>query len=198
MGCNCIEGGRLICAVLSPAEKGAPLWRSPRAPGFVDRIYPLDGGLAFAPNKAMYSPGYFEGETVALSCNAFLIQRGDEWLLWDTGISQKLFHELGGEVIAHGIRGVVARPLAHQFTEVGLAPGDVSKVILSHAHFDHAGNCDLFAKSTFVVQGAELDAMFGPDYAHYCYILNCTRHCERPRCSRCRETLTCTAINPSA
>ncbi len=65
-------------------------------PGFVDRIYPLDGGLAFAPNKAMYSPGHFEGETVALSCNAFLIQRGDEWLLWDTGISQKLFDELGG------------------------------------------------------------------------------------------------------
>ncbi len=43
-------------------------------------------------------------------------------------------------------------------------------MILSHAHFDHAGNCDLFSNSTFVVQGAELDAMFGPDYAHYGYI----------------------------
>jgi N-acyl homoserine lactone hydrolase len=96
-------------------------------PGFVDRIYPLDGGLAFAPNKAMYSPGHFEGEPVALSCNAFLIQRGDEWLLWDTGISQNLFDELGGKVIAHGIRGVVARPLSHQLTELGLTPDDVSK-----------------------------------------------------------------------
>jgi hypothetical protein len=83
-------------------------------PGFVDRIYPLDGGLAFAPNKAMYSPGHFEGETVALSCNAFLIQRSDEWLLWDTGISQSLFSELGGKIIAHGIRGIVARPLTHR------------------------------------------------------------------------------------
>jgi glyoxylase-like metal-dependent hydrolase (beta-lactamase superfamily II) len=138
--------------------------------GFVDRIYPLDGGLAFAPNKAMYSPGHFEGETVALSCNAFLIQRGDEWLLWDTGISQDLFHELGGEVIAHGIRGIVARPLAHQLAELGLVPGDVSKVILSHAHFDHIGNSCLFSKSLFVLQGAELDAMFGPDYAHFGYI----------------------------
>jgi N-acyl homoserine lactone hydrolase len=150
-------------------RKGTPVAFSQK-PGFVDRIYPLDGGLAFAPNKAMYSPGHFEGETVALSCNAFLIQRGEEWLLWDTGISQKLFDELGGEVIAHGIRGVVARPLAHQLAEIGLAPGEVSKVILSHAHFDHAGNCDLFAKSTFVVQDAEMDAMFGPDYAHYGYI----------------------------
>src|ERR1700761_7989315 len=97
-----------------------------KEPGLVDRIYPLDGGLAFAPNKAMYSPGHFEGETVALSCNAFLIQRGSEWLLWDTGISQSLFDELGGEVIAHGIRGVVARPLARQFAEIGLSPADVS------------------------------------------------------------------------
>lgn len=138
--------------------------------GFVDRIYPLDGGLAFAPNKAMYSPGHFEGETVALSCNAFLIQRGDEWLMWDTGISQTLFPELGGEVIAHGIRGVVSRPLTHQLAEVGLTPADISRVILSHAHFDHAGNCNLFAKSKFVVQGAELDAMFGADFAHFGYI----------------------------
>jgi N-acyl homoserine lactone hydrolase len=138
--------------------------------GFVDRIYPLDGGLAFAPNKAMYSPGHFEGETVALSCNAFLIQRGDEWLLWDTGISQSLFNELGGKVIAHGIRGLVARPLTHQLEELKLTPSNVSKVILSHAHFDHAGNCNLFAKSHFIVQSEELDAMFGPDFAHFGYI----------------------------
>jgi N-acyl homoserine lactone hydrolase len=139
-------------------------------PGFVDRIYPLDGGLAFAPNKAMYSPGHFEGETVALSCNAFLIRRGEEWLLWDTGISQSLFDEIGGKVIAHGIRGIVARPLAHQLAELKLTPGDVSKVILSHAHFDHAGNCNLFPRSQFLVQSAELDAMFGPDFARFGYI----------------------------
>lgn len=105
--------------------------------GFIDRIYPLDGGLAFAPNKAMYSPGHFEGETVALSCNAFLVQRGGEWLLWDTGISESLFDELGGEVIAHGIRGIVARPITHQLAGLGLTSTNISKVILLHAHFDH-------------------------------------------------------------
>jgi N-acyl homoserine lactone hydrolase len=73
-----------------------------RETGFVDRIYPLDGGLAFASNKGMYSPGHFEGETVALCCNSYLIQRDGEWLLWDTGISEDIFDELGGKVIAHG------------------------------------------------------------------------------------------------
>ena len=138
--------------------------------GFIDRIYPLDGGLAFAPNKAMYSPGHFDGEPIALSCNAFLIQRAGEWLMWDTGISESLFPELGGEVIAHGIRGIVARPLTHQLAVLGLTPKDIAKVILSHAHFDHIGNGNLFAKSSFIVQSAELDAMFGPDYVHFGYI----------------------------
>jgi N-acyl homoserine lactone hydrolase len=139
-------------------------------PGFIDRIYPLDGGLAFAPNKAMYSPGHFEGETVALSCNAFLIERAGEWLMWDTGISESLFPELGGEVIAHGIRGIVSRPITHQLAVLGLTPKDISRVILSHAHFDHIGNSNLFSKSSFIVQNAELDAMFGPDYARFGYI----------------------------
>ena len=142
----------------------------PYEPGFIDRIYPLDGGLAFAPDKAMYSPGHFDGEPVALSCNAFLIQRAGEWLMWDTGISESLFHELGGEVIAHGIRGIVARPITHQLAGLGLTPKNISKVILSHAHFDHIGNSNIFSKSSFIVQSMELDAMFGPDYAHFGYI----------------------------
>lgn len=141
-----------------------------RDAGFIDRIYPLDGGLAFAPNKATYSPGHFEGETVALSCNAFLIRRDGEWLLWDTGISEALFVEIGGEVIAHGLRGIVARPITHQLAELNLTPKDVSTVILSHAHFDHVGNANLFAGATFVVQGVELDAMFGPNPAQFGYI----------------------------
>src|SRR6202007_16629 len=102
---NHLQTISILPKIFPSSEKEHPVALS-RA-GFVDRIYPLDGGLAFAPNKAMYSPGHFEGETVALSCNAFLIQRGSEWLLWDTGISQSLFDELGGKVIAHGIRGVV-------------------------------------------------------------------------------------------
>jgi N-acyl homoserine lactone hydrolase len=89
---------------------------------------------------------------------------------WDTRISESLFPDLGGEVIAHGIRGIVARPLTHQLAVLGLTPKDISKVILSHAHFDHTGNSNLFAKSSFIVQSAELDAMFGPDYAHFGYI----------------------------
>lgn len=161
------------------------------------RIYPLDGGLAFAPNKAMYSPGHFEGETVALSCNAFLIQRGDEWLLWDTGISQDIFHELGGEVIAHGIRGIVARPLTHQLAELGLVPEDVSKVILSHAHFDHIGNSGLFSKSLVVCRVRRSTLCSVRTMRTSAISPICTKHCKRPTCNASQETLIYTATNRS-
>ena len=46
----------------------------------------------------------------------------------------------GGEIIAHGIRGVVTRTLISQLAEIGVDPDDVSMLMLSHAHFDHVGN----------------------------------------------------------
>ncbi len=41
--------------------------------------------------------------------------------------------------------------------KVGLAPGDVETVILTHLHFDHAGNLDRFPNATFHVQRGEYD-----------------------------------------
>ena len=138
--------------------------------GTIDRLYPLDGGLAMAPDKSEYSPGIDKGVPVALSCNAYLIQRKGEWLLWDTGIQDDLYFELGGKVVAHNIRGIVSRPVATQLHELGLQPKDIGTVILSHAHFDHAGNCNMFPDSTFFVQEVEHQAMFGPDYKKYGYV----------------------------
>ncbi len=46
---------------------------------------------------------------------------------------------------------------ATTLAKVGLAPGDIETVILTHLHFDHAGNLDQFPNATFHVQRAELD-----------------------------------------
>jgi glyoxylase-like metal-dependent hydrolase (beta-lactamase superfamily II) len=41
--------------------------------------------------------------------------------------------------------------------KVGIRPEDVATVILTHLHFDHAGNLDAFPNATFLVQRAEYD-----------------------------------------
>ncbi|MCB8883626.1 N-acyl homoserine lactonase family protein [Acidisoma cellulosilytica] len=40
--------------------------------------------------------------------------------------------------------------------EAGVKPSDVEHVILTHAHFDHAGNTDAFPNATFYLQEREL------------------------------------------
>ncbi|GLY17446.1 MBL fold metallo-hydrolase [Kineosporia sp. NBRC 101677] len=51
--------------------------------------------------------------------------------------------------------------------QLGVAPGDIDYVVLSHLHFDHAGNLGLFRDSgaTFVVSDVEKEFAFGFDGA---------------------------------
>ena len=44
----------------------------------------------------------------------------------------------------------------------GVDPGDVETVILTHLHWDHAGNCDLFPDASILVQDAELRYAIAP------------------------------------
>ena len=133
----------------------------------VERIYDLDGGIAEVADASIYSPGIDVGRPLSLSCNAYLIRHAGQWILWDTGIDDELVNVPGGEIIAHGIRGVVKRTLISQLAEIGVDPGDVSVLILSHAHFDHVGNTRLFPRAKWVVQRKEYEAMFGPGFADH-------------------------------
>lgn len=140
-----------------------------RPGGTIERLYALNGGLAFAPDRSIYTPGQFEGEPVALTCNAYLIRRAGGWILWDTGIDDEVAGDQGGRIIAHGLRGLVVRPVARQLADIGLTPADIGTVILSHGHFDHVGNARLFAHATWYIHRREYEAMTGPDYAGHGY-----------------------------
>ncbi len=140
-----------------------------RSPGIIDRLYILNGGIAVALDRSVYCPEHGKGEQVSLSCNTYLMRRAGAWILWDTGIEDAIAREPGGKVIAHAIRGIVVRTIRDQLADIGLAPGDVETVILSHGHFDHVGNAALFPHATWLLQRHEHDAMFGPSYAQYGY-----------------------------
>jgi N-acyl homoserine lactone hydrolase len=135
----------------------------------IDRLYPLNGGLAVAPDRSVYTPGKWKGEQITFSCNCYLMHHESGWALWDTGISDNVAEDSGGKVIAHGIRGIVARTLVCQLADIGISPTDVTTVILSHAHFDHVGNAALFPHATWFIQSLEYAAMTGPDFGKYGY-----------------------------
>jgi glyoxylase-like metal-dependent hydrolase (beta-lactamase superfamily II) len=50
----------------------------------------------------------------------------------------------------------IVRPIEEGLAAVGLAPADISDIIISHMHFDHAGNRDMFPHATYHLQDAEM------------------------------------------
>jgi glyoxylase-like metal-dependent hydrolase (beta-lactamase superfamily II) len=118
----------------------------------------------------MYSPGFNVVAPMTLSCNAYLIHHLGQWLIWDTGTPDHLYTEPAGKILAHGIRGIVVRTIASQFKEIGISPEQVDFIMLSHAHYDHVGNCGLFKNAKWIVQRAEHEAMFGSAPEEYGYL----------------------------
>ena len=47
------------------------------------------------------------------------------------------------------------KTLTDQLAEIGLKPGDIARVAISHTHGDHIGNVGLFPNSTILMQQAE-------------------------------------------
>jgi glyoxylase-like metal-dependent hydrolase (beta-lactamase superfamily II) len=62
-------------------------------------------------------------------------------------------HTILIDVGAFGIR----KPLEKQLRAHGVGPGDITDVVLTHAHYDHAVNFVLFPKATIWIGALELD-----------------------------------------
>jgi glyoxylase-like metal-dependent hydrolase (beta-lactamase superfamily II) len=97
----------------------------------------------------------------------WLIRTGEETILVDTG-----FDAEGGA--ARG-RSVLETP-ASLLAGFDMAPADVKNIIITHMHYDHAGNRDLFPNACYHVQDAEMAFATGR-----CMCDAGTRHFFEPR-----------------
>ncbi len=70
-------------------------------------------------------------------CNVVLLERQGQRLLFDTG--------------SHGDRA----PLLAALAGLGLAPRDINLVFLSHFHYDHALNAEIFPQARLFISRAE-------------------------------------------
>lgn len=130
------------------------------------RLYVFDCGQLRVADPGRFSLTMEEVSTLELSVPCYLVEHPGGTLLWDAGLSDAL----AGEAESAQSSGSVARvttTLRAQLAELGYAPADITYLAMSHLHYDHAGNANDFAASTWLVQRAEHDAAFGEDPAEY-------------------------------
>jgi glyoxylase-like metal-dependent hydrolase (beta-lactamase superfamily II) len=133
------------------------------------RLYVFDGGT-LGSDPARYNLTKEDVGVTDLSVAAYLVVHPKGVLLWDTGaITDSAWKPTGGPVEqqlmlgdGRGRRVVLTKSLQQQLTASGFAPKDVTHLALSHQHWDHTANANLFSNATWLVRQVERDAMFGP------------------------------------
>jgi glyoxylase-like metal-dependent hydrolase (beta-lactamase superfamily II) len=132
--------------------------------GFADKLYRLDGGHSLANDESVWTPGENHGKSIEFSSTCWLIQRGTEWLLWDTGVPESALNDpKGWSTLPKLIVYHLDRTLTDQLAAIGLKTTDITYVALSHTHGDHIGNVRLFPNSTVLMQRAEYAWISSPD-----------------------------------
>jgi len=128
------------------------------AAGAEVRLYALDcGRLEFKEMGFFSDTGEYDGTSGKLFASCYVIKHPKGTLLWDTGLGDKIAESPQGVDLFGGlIHESVPVTLQAQLKEIGLAPADVSFVAFSHLHADHAGNANLFAASTWILNPKEV------------------------------------------
>jgi len=87
----------------------------------------------------------------------WLLSSGDDCILVDTGFNEKAAQERG--------RTLDCCPI-DALSELDVAPEQIRDVILTHLHYDHAGNVKKVPSATFHLQDAEMEFATGPCMCH--------------------------------
>lgn len=87
----------------------------------------------------------------------WLLRQGDRVILVDTGYDQTEATER--------YRPIRLDPVT-ALAPLGLTPGDITEVIVTHLHYDHAGGLALFPNAHLHLQAAEMAFATGPCMCH--------------------------------
>jgi glyoxylase-like metal-dependent hydrolase (beta-lactamase superfamily II) len=156
---------RIVLAILATAASVAfgftPSNAQQPQPPQSPRLYVLDCGIITPPNVDNYGLKVNEVADTRMVTPCFLIAHPRGSLMWDTG-------EIPDSAFKDGVSPqklnnyTVTRPLLPQLAAIGYTPANITHMALSHYHGDHVANASLFARSTWIVQKGDRDAILAP------------------------------------
>ncbi|MGP4014746.1 N-acyl homoserine lactonase family protein [Saccharopolyspora sp. 5N708] len=87
----------------------------------------------------------------------FWVLRGTErTIIVDTGFTPQVGDRRGRTMTC---------PVPEALGRLGIDPAGIDQVVITHGHYDHTGNIDLFPRAEILISARELDFWTGP-YAH--------------------------------
>lgn len=144
----------------APKEEAAPVIERT-----VDalRLYVFDCGRIDVSNMGIFDRGgAYEGQPRAMADSCYLVRHPQGDLMWDAGLPDSINSAPDG--VTDGVfKMTVPKTLQGQLERIGAPPAAIEFFSISHSHFDHVGNANLFKDATFIVHEKELAHMFRPE-----------------------------------
>jgi glyoxylase-like metal-dependent hydrolase (beta-lactamase superfamily II) len=164
----------MLSMAVAVAVVGAQSPGRANAPAAVNalRLYVFDGGI-LQSDPARYRLTKEEVGTTELSIGAYLIVHPRGVLLWDTGAVPDADWKPTGRPVEQRLqlldkqerRVTLQSTIAAQLASTGHSAATVTYLALSHYHWDHTANANVFAGAQWLARPADRDAMFGPSPA---------------------------------
>jgi glyoxylase-like metal-dependent hydrolase (beta-lactamase superfamily II) len=132
------------------------------------RVYVFDCGKLEGGDPTRFSLKREEMATTDMSVACYLVAHPRGTLMWDVGAVPDRDVTSPGTptryhiVLPNGNERFVTttQPLKTQLAGAGYEPGDINYLALSHYHYDHTANANLFASATWLARQVERDVMF--------------------------------------
>lgn len=131
---------------MSPAES-APVFE----------VYAIRYGRSVRKRSESFIGGDPHDGPMPMAYYVWLIRNGSTAIVVDTGFDETVATERKREFLISPVDGLKALGVEHT---------DVSHVILTHLHYDHAGNHHLFPNALFHLQADEMRYSTGPNMRH--------------------------------
>ena len=121
------------------------------------QILALDTGSSMLEQSMLtYTTGF--GRLVSIP-RVMWVLRGSTTVVVDTSVPRM---GSAAEFIGEDFSRTTGQDPRNALSAAGVNPADVEYVLLTHLHWDHAGNCDLFPEARVLVQEDELRYAIAP------------------------------------
>ncbi len=121
------------------------------------RLYVFDCGRLGVATFSQFQLKREELAAVDMAIGCYLVVHPRGALLWDAGaVPDSLFGADGKGALN---TAVSTRTLTSQLAQIGYAPGQITHFAVSHFHWDHVANANLFKGATWLVRPREHEVM---------------------------------------